>query len=51
MTKLEKKYLSWQTQTKTWRQFYEEHHGKNPHWMSTTQYGGAWLDKKLNELI
>lgn len=46
----EKMYLSWQTSEKTWRQFYEELHGPC-HWMETTQYGGHWLDKKLNEPI
>lgn len=47
----ELKYLRWQDSTKTWRQFWEEIQGPNPHWMITTQYGGEWLDKKMNEPI
>jgi hypothetical protein len=47
----EQKYLSWQNPAKTWREFWEEIQGKNPHWMTTTQYGGEWLDKKMNEPI
>lgn len=47
----EKIYLSWQNPNKTWRQFWEEIQGKNPFWMTTTQYGGDWLDKKMNEPI
>ncbi len=47
----DKLYLSWQRSDKTWREFYEEIYGKNPHWMTTTQYGGMWLDKKMNEPI
>lgn len=40
-----------QTKTITWREFYESFQGKNPHWMNTTQYGGDWLYKKMNEPI
>lgn len=47
----ERVYLSWQRSDKTWRQFYEEIYGENPFWMTTTQYGGEWLDKKMNEPI
>lgn len=47
----EKLYLSWQKIDKTWRQFYEELYGKSPFWMESTQYGGPWLDKKMNEPI
>jgi hypothetical protein len=47
----EQKYLSWQNPDKTWRQFWEEIQGSNPFWMTTTQYGGEWLDKKMNEAI
>jgi hypothetical protein len=50
VSKQELKYLSFQKADKTWRQFYEELYGKC-HWMETTQYGGNWLDKKMNEPI
>lgn len=48
------KYLKFQEEYNpeglTWRQFYERHQGPNPHWMNTTQYGGEWLDKKMEEV-
>jgi hypothetical protein len=44
-------YLSWQPSNKTWRQFWEDIQGKDPFWMTTTQYGGDWLNKKMNEPI
>lgn len=45
----EAKYLSWQRSDITWRQFWQEIQGKEPLWMHSTQYGGEWLDKKMNE--
>lgn len=48
----ELKYLKFQEESNpyglTWRQFYERLYGEC-HWMSTTQYGGEWLDKKMGE--
>lgn len=53
-SKTELKYMKMQrehnTHNLTWRQFYEQFQGKEPHWMSTTQYGGAWLDKIMGEI-
>lgn len=53
-SKTELKYMKMQrehnTQNLTWRQFYEQFQGKDPHWMSTTQYGGDWLDKIMGEI-
>jgi hypothetical protein len=50
ISKKELLYLSWQPSEKTWRQFWNEIYG-DCHWMATTQYGGDWLDKKMNEPI
>lgn len=54
-TSKELKYLQIQKEHNkcglTWRQFYERIQGQNPHWMTTSQYGGDWLDKKMGEFI
>lgn len=53
-SKTDLKYMKIQrdhnTQNLTWRQFYEQLYGNSPHWMSTTQYGGDWLDKIMGEI-
>lgn len=54
MSERDKKYLKWQRQHNTrgltWRQFYVEMYGGECHWMTTTQYGGEWLDKVMGEI-